>query len=258
MFRPLVFGLLSVFVIVQCAQNICKEGVFVFEGFRVNGFQLINGSVKLQRVGDYLLDDELKFETPLFNTSTASALRGLKERYQSYIMKVYSEYFLNSKTEFQRLKAWKDLVVEVRHQFNAIKELEENKDALELLEAVEAVCDRGLAFIDYLMLFKDNKLSEQVISRDQFIKELNGMPVDHNNEELVFQHKLLSYYFTKPLLKMTSFKLHRYSKLFYDPRSFGEIAYSIYVPISIMNPHQTEVCSKSNELPLFFSLKGKV
>lgn len=185
-------------------------------------------------------------------------MNSLKERYQGYIIKIYSEQFLNNKTEFQKLQAWKELVNQARHKFAAYKRWEFNSPADRLIDSVTEVCDRAMILIDNLMLFRENRLSEKIISREQFIKQLSNITIDHSNEELVFQHKLAGYYFDKPFIRLSSFKLHRYSKLFFDVRSFGEIASSIYVPVSIKNPRQPEICSKAIDLPFFFYFKGKI
>lgn len=60
MFRLLFFVLFLASV--HGAQNICKTGVFEFEGTQVNGYQTIDVNITLSEVGTFLLQEDLKFD----------------------------------------------------------------------------------------------------------------------------------------------------------------------------------------------------
>ena len=84
----------------------------------------------------------------------------------------------------QTIRAWRGLILEIRKSFLTFKNKGRNSS---LIDEIGQVCDRSIELIDYLTLFKYNLLSRSIIKMDDFKKQLLSLPINLNNEVLVFE-----------------------------------------------------------------------
>merc|ERR1712029_97517 len=231
-------------------ENLCTNDHFNYKGDRlVNSVLRIKRNDTLSAISTYTIDEEIDFDTYFINKTDSDEMDNLRDEYNTLMMKIFSEDYLNNlNQDFENDK----LKIEVIK--NRTNDLKENANSYYrgYLDQLRNTYTNGMRLIDKLVLYRGNFLHPSIYSFGELKKFIAGLNIDEKHEIFLFKNDSISKIYKRPIKQFERFYFLPASKNFYDFRSSGKIEFSINLPFQNLNFDSKTPCIGSHKLPPFF------
>lgn len=179
----------------------------------------------IPKIGDYAVDELLNFYDH-FETHLAQRLEDNKKAYNSKLIDLYSERFLNSpQFNYQNYTTANGLFAVLRAMKTFRLTGDQSEGQVKLNESIARI-EKGWLLTKQLMQYRRDFLQDEILSIQKFQKIVRALKTDKFGT-MIFQDELISEIYRKGIFRFDRFQLHRHSTLFFDWRSTGEMFYSI-------------------------------
>lgn len=172
--------------------------------------------------------------------------------FNKHILTVYSEsFFKKSVDEFNNYRKY---IRNIRASFIKTRDLIKNDTKFNTyssnLQEIINKITYGYEFVDCLGLFKEGKLCETILTKNEIINIIDKAVLP-KYFVFIFRNKLIDYYYTQNLVKAT-FTLNNASKRYRSLKSYGSINFILSIPMYNSNFDNTAVCLTLANLPGFY------
>lgn len=230
-------------------EKLCLNDVFKFNGQEVNSYYRISNlnATIANSTGHYLLNQTIDYEVDFW-------FKQRVKRFNGYVEEIFTKKFVEDSSK-TRVDIYRDFINGIFTNLAEYRKKVNQNDFPKLIRTLNEV-NKTVDFLNHLYQLKKNVLTYQVLSIDGLNKITLPLPLNSQNETLIFNKQLPDYYFNKAILKIDAFE-HGTSS------NNGTLNFSIYVPVNDKNYQKTKDkfdrdCLKAwRYLTEFYVNKGK-
>lgn len=229
--------------------QICSDEVFPFNGVTVNSFCKMKGNYSFLEIQYFLINKKVDYEKLLINKSDLEEFNKMRRIYNKELIEIYSSNYVNQlNSDHSKIRRFDGLMKNLTKFYGKNELLDAH------LDIVTQKIESGQNLLTILTKHKSEYLEPEIIDYKRFEFMLSFVKFEHYEHKLAIDN--FEHLYQKGIFKFDHFKLNKFSKLFFDKRSSGNLLSNIYIPFEKQDYDPNLKCTEAKDLPIFYRSKG--